>query len=29
VPDEPLRAALERLGRAVRIRKGPGRAGGS
>ncbi len=29
VPDEPLRAALERLGRAVRIRKGPGRASGS
>lgn len=29
VADEPLRAALERLGRAVRIRKGPGRGGGS
>jgi hypothetical protein len=29
MPDEPLRAALERLGRAVRVRKGPGRAGGS
>ncbi len=28
VADEPLRAALERLGRAVRGRKGPGRAGG-